>query len=392
MYTRVRPLLIDLAITAGLLAVTLWEGGTTPVGWRPFDAEACALTAAAVLPLMTRRRAPVWSLVCCSLIWLVYILRGYWPVANAYAFLLLLYSVAATRPRRAALAGIALGGAVWGTGGLLIAVRSVPGTLAQGLIVMGVVCWAGFGAARLAERNRQLAEATAELTRTQDERAQRAVTHERMRIARELHDVVAHHLSVISIQTGLAKYVFRSDADTAGTALNTVESLIAETLREMRRILVLLRVADEEAYHPAPGLAELPALFERVRAAGVELDVTVTGSPSRLSPGVELCVYRVVQESLTNVLQHAAPTSARVELHHGGEMFTARVIDEGPPGPPIEPRTRLATGHGLIGMRERALLYGGTLEAGPRTPRGFAVRLALPIAGRPDRRPSEELS
>jgi signal transduction histidine kinase len=229
------------------------------------------------------------------------------------------------------------------------------------------------------------------LTRNHQERARRAVIDERIRIARELHDVVAHHLSVISIQAGLAKYVYRSDPETAGTALDTVESLITETLREMRRMLMLLRVEatepghPEDAYHPAPGLADLPMLVDRVRAAGVDVGLTVTGTPRPLPPGVELCAYRVLQESLTNVLTHAAPTSAHVVLDYGTTTLTVRVTDDGPAEPAGERSARLTTGQGLIGMRERALLYGGTLEARPRHPRGYTVQLVLPTAGMPQR-------
>src|SRR4051812_4122568 len=138
-----RPLVVDVTVTAGLLAVTLYEGLATPVGWRPFDAEAYLLTIAAVLPLMTRRYAPTWSMLVCGSCWLVYILAGYWPVANAYAYLLMLYTVAALRPRRYALGGVLLGVAVWGIGGSLLGSQNLVGVLAQGLIVQATVCWAG---------------------------------------------------------------------------------------------------------------------------------------------------------------------------------------------------------------------------------------------------------
>jgi len=381
MRTRVRPIVVDAALTAGLLAATLYEGRTTPGGWRPFDDLAYALSTAAALPLLLRRWAPVWAMAACGVCWQVYVLAGYWPVANTYAYLLLLYTVASLRSQWYVAGGVAAALVVWGVG-VYLAGANLLLALGQALAVLLTVCWAGLQA-------RRLAEATVEVTRSQHERARRAVLDERMRIARELHDVVAHHLSVISIQTGLAKYVYRSDPQTAGTALDTVESLIAETLREMRRMLILLRVEatdPQDAYHPAPGLSDVPALVERVRAAGLDAELTVTGQARRLPPGVELCAYRVVQEGLTNVLTHAAPTSARVVLDYGSADLTVTVADDGPAGPArAEPaaaaRARLTTGQGLIGMRERALLYGGTLEAGPRQPRGFAVRLTLPTAG-----------
>ncbi|MGA5302098.1 sensor histidine kinase [Nucisporomicrobium flavum] len=386
-----RPLEADIALTVALLAVTLYEGHHAPPGWRPFDAEAHLLLLAAALPVLTRRYAPAWSLAASGACWMAYVIAGYWPVANVYVYLLILFTVAATRPPRYAAGGVALGIGLWLAGGALTGAQYPLGVSVLSALVPVTVCWAGFEAAQLADRNRRLADATAELTRTQRERALRAATHERMRIARELHDVVGHHLSVISIQTGLAKYVLRSDAETAGTALETIESLTVETLHEMRRILVLLRVgateagipvAGQEPFHPAPGLADLPLLFERVRAAGVELAVSVTGTPRELPSGLELCVYRVVQESLTNVIKHAAPTRARIVLGYGPTTFTARVSDEGPARPDAGTRPPSGAGQGVTGMRERASIYGGTLEAAARRPRGFEVRLTLPTVRR----------
>jgi signal transduction histidine kinase len=175
-------------------------------------------------------------------------------------------------------------------------------------------------------------------------------------------------------------YVLRSDPDTAGTALDTVLQTSGEALDEMRRMLALLRV-DPETYEPAPSLSRLPDLVDRVRAAGVPVEMRTIGTPPALSPGLELCAYRVIQESLTNVLKHARPATAAVWLDYGPRLFTAVIRDEGvASGPPA------ATGHGLNGMRERATLYGGTLTAGPHEGGGFEVRLTLPL---PDDRSGE---
>jgi signal transduction histidine kinase len=207
-----------------------------------------------------------------------------------------------------------------------------------------------------------------------------------MRIARELHDVVAHHMSVIAVQAGLARYVLHADPGTAEAAIGTVLDTSAEALDEMRRMLSLLRVGTGErrpaGYDPAPGLSDLPELFERVRAAGVPVRVAVTGEPRSLPPGLQLCAYRIVQESLTNVLKHAAQATATVTLEHRPGWFTATVRDDGA----REPTTGERAGHGLIGMRERAMLYGGTLDAAPLAGGGFEVRLVLPLRGEGDDR------
>jgi signal transduction histidine kinase len=224
------------------------------------------------------------------------------------------------------------------------------------------------GSRRLQESHRRLAEVSHTLAR-------RAVVEDRLRIARELHDVVAHHMSVVAVQAGLARYVLRADPDTADAALGTVLDTSGEALDELRRVLELLRLGTDGADAGAvPGLAYLPELLHRVRAAGVPVDVEITGTRRPLPSGVELCAYRVIQEGLTNVLRHAAPAAARVGLHYGDGTLRVTVTDDGTRTPSRQP-----PGKGLMGMRERAMLYGGTVEAGPRPGGGFEVRLELPL-------------
>ena len=215
-----------------------------------------------------------------------------------------------------------------------------------------------------------------ELRRDREDRARRAVVDERIRIARELHDVVAHHMSVISVQAGLARYVLGSDPGTASTALDTVLGTTGEALDEMRRLLVVLRMDDREPYDPSPGLQRLDDLVERVRTTGVPVELVVTGNARPLAPGVDLCVYRVVQECLTNVLKHAVPAQATVTLRYEPDRLVATIADNG-----CRPVTSHTDGHGLIGMTERAKLYGGTLTAGRRAESGFEVVLTVPIGG-----------
>jgi signal transduction histidine kinase len=272
---------------------------------------------------------------------------------------------------------------LWFAAGLSVLAPSIATVLMQAMVYRALFCKSADGTKRLDHSRRLLADANARLRRDREERARRAVTDERIRIARELHDVVAHHMSVIAVQAGMARYVLRTDPDTAGAAMGTVLATSTEALHEMRRMLALLRVgADTEdaapvSYDPSPGLPGIPALVDRVRAAGVPVRTSITGVPRALPPGLQLCIHRVVQESLTNVLKHAAPATATVTLDYGGDRFTAVVRDDGTRTTPDRGAGR--AGQGLIGMRERATLYGGTVHAGPRPGGGFEVRLVLPL-------------
>jgi signal transduction histidine kinase len=233
------------------------------------------------------------------------------------------------------------------------------------LVVLGA--WVlGEGTRRWAERVERLAAQAAQ-----------AVADERVRIARELHDVVAHHMSVISLQAGVAQYVLDSDLPTARQAIATVGDTSREALAEMRRLLDVLRVDHDEDRRPQPGLATLGELAERSRSAGLPLDVVVTGQARELAPGPDLCAYRVAQEALTNVLKHAGPASARIDIDYGEETLTLKVSDT---GTAAGTRGVSPTSHGIRGMRERAALYGGVLTAGPLAGGGFGVTLRLPMA------------
>ncbi|MCB5182751.1 histidine kinase [Streptomyces sp. SMC 277] len=215
-------------------------------------------------------------------------------------------------------------------------------------------------------------------------------------MARELHDVIAHHVSVISVQSGLARYVFASDPGTALGALETIAGSSHEAMAEMRRMLVLLRSGDGEGpdalttagcapapdpgLGPAPGLARLDDLVRRVGATGVQVALRTTGTPYALQAGADLCAYRVVQEALTNVLKHApTATLVRVVVDYRPGELAVTVTDDGQRPLSDSPATR--PGLGLIGMRERVTIYGGTVTAGPAPHGGFEVRLTLPVTG-----------
>jgi signal transduction histidine kinase len=237
--------------------------------------------------------------------------------------------------------------------------------VASVLVVLGA--WVlGEGTKRWAQRVEQLAEQAAQ-----------AAADERVRIARELHDIVAHHMSVISLQAGVAQYVLDTDPPTARKALETVGDTSREALTEMRRLLDVLRVDHDEADpRPQPGLATLGELAERSRSAGLPIDVVITGQARQLAPGPDLCAYRVAQEALTNVLKHAGPANARIDIDYGEETLTLKVTDT---GTEAAAHGVSATSHGIRGMRERAALYGGVLTAGPLAGGGFGVTLRLPM-------------
>jgi signal transduction histidine kinase len=206
-----------------------------------------------------------------------------------------------------------------------------------------------------------------------------AVAHERARIARELHDLVAHSLAVIVLQAQAADRVLETDLASARRALEAIDSTGRAGLEELRRLLELLvdRTEDDDL-EPRPGLQHLDHLVERVRGAGLPVSVTVEGESRPLSPGVDLSAYRIVQEALTNTLKHAGrPATATVDVTYRTDSVDIRVIDSGTAAARAA-RPDARPGHGLIGMRERAALYGGHIEAGPLDDGGFGVEVSLP--------------
>jgi signal transduction histidine kinase len=208
--------------------------------------------------------------------------------------------------------------------------------------------------------------------------AREAVTSERTRIARELHDVVAHSMSVMIVQAGAARTVVDRDPAAAREAITHVEQTGRAGLAEMRRLIGVLTDADEAASTaPMPGLAELDPLLDTVRAAGLPVEVVRTGMPRDLPAGADLAAYRVIQESLTNTRKHAATGSALVRLGYAPGTLRVAVQDAGTPRPPAADRAQ--EGHGIVGMRERVIALGGRLSAGPRPEGGFLVTAELPL-------------
>ena len=266
----------------------------------------------------------------------------------------------------------------------------VAGTVAAAVLIGGSVAgtpygaWhrigvVGLGAGLLAAAwtaGRMVRERRADDARSAAELAGRAVAEERLRIARELHDVLAHSMSLIAVQAGTANHVMAVRPGEAQDALRVNESASRTALAEMRHLLGVLRSdVDGVELAPVPGVAGLPALADRAEQAGVPVELDVRCA-ERLPDGVALSVYRIVQEALTNVVRHAAPTRCRVSVVAGAGEVRVEVTDDGPGTRTPAPERH--AGHGLIGMRERVLMYGGSLHAGPRPEGGFGVSARIP--------------
>jgi signal transduction histidine kinase len=221
--------------------------------------------------------------------------------------------------------------------------------------------------ARLAELNRE-------------EEARRSVDEERLRIARELHDVVAHSIVTISVQAGMASHVFDTQPEQARAAIGEIRKLSKETLQELRATLGYLRTADndQESRTPSPSMDQIDALIGRMRAAGLRIHLVTRGTVRSLPAAVDLIAYRIVQEALTNVVKHVGAANVEVELTYAPDCFEIRVTDDGRGLAPIAPVAE-GTQHGLLGMRERAAAVGGKFSAGPHEGGGFEVCAMLPI-------------
>jgi signal transduction histidine kinase len=334
--------------------------------------------AAASAALYWRRRAPLVVLGVALVAWAVTIGSGYADLGGAA--IIALYSAGryATNDRWAHV-GVAAAIVVVNVDGLF---DPAPwGEAAFGGVVMFVAWYVG-------RRLRLRSERAAQLLREQAAEARRIVTEERTRIARELHDVVAHRVSLMTVQAGAAKAVAAQDPEGALQAMGAVEEAGRQALDELRHLLGVLRPeADLDGLGPQPGLADLPRLVEQIRGAGVDVSLATDGVSAELPARVDLFAYRIVQEALTNVLKHAGPGAhTQVRLGTDTSGIVIEVLDDGQGStvmPGSAPAQGGARGHGIVGMRERARLLGGTLNAGPRPGGGFQVVARLPTGGEP---------
>jgi signal transduction histidine kinase len=371
-----------LALVAAGMSMALFVVDNGPVGGLPRRTLALAYVLALVhtLPLAARRRFPGTVLALCVASGLAVAALGVPPIVLGLAILVAVYSVAAYGDRWVSLAGLAaaeLGSA---------AVQLTPGrfqtlTVVSNALVIGAAWLLGhFVGVRRAYTARL--EQTAELERTRAEQARRAVAEERLRLARELHDVVAHAMSVIAVQAGVGAHVANTQHKEAAKALAAIEATSRAALEELRRLLGVLRQEDEPQgdLAPVPGLADLDSLLAEVSKAGLAVKLQVNGTRPPVPAGVDLSAYRIIQEALTNVVKHAGPARAQVTIGYRDQEVMVEVIDDGRGAVTPAGDGRAGTGHGLIGMRERVAVFGGDLEVGPRPGGGFRVAARLPLA------------
>jgi signal transduction histidine kinase len=348
-----------------------------------------ALVLAQTLPLVARRRLPFTVFAVGAATLAVQGTLGlYSPTFAFLAVNLALYSLAAYGERRLAVCGVVAWAALLALHAAWVVAGAWPQVTTAGLydlfndFVLLAAAWtAGVGVRERRARAAELEGRAARLERERDEKARQAATQERLRIARELHDVVAHSLSVIGVQAGAARLVLDTDPDPARAreAIASIEATANRAMGEMRRALGILRDTEQAgtALAPLPGLDQLPSLLEQMRAAGLPVELTVEGTPRPLATSIDLSLYRIVQEALTNTLKHARATRAEVVVRYTADDVKLEITDDGRGSAPSAAR---AEGAGTIGMRERVALFGGELRIGPRPQGGYAVQARLPVS------------
>jgi signal transduction histidine kinase len=369
----IAPWVVDVGIVFVLFVPTVgifWHG----IKGDSSRAATFVLAALSVLPLLVRRRWPVHVLA----VILILGVATPGPAVFSPPALVALYTVAALRPRRTAVISAVLVAAVFALRRLVWDYNLPLSGVISGIALAGAALALGlYRGTRLAYVE-QLRERAARLERERELRAEQAVSEERLRIARELHDVVAHNVSLMVIQAqALAATAGEDEAARRGA--ETIADLGRGAMSEMHRTLELMR--DDTSANgraPQPTLADLGPLLDQARAAGVSAELSVSGDARPLEAGVELSAYRIVQEALTNVIKHAGPAHAVVTVAYGDSDLELEIVDDGR-GVAGDERTR-SPGHGLVGMRERVTLFGGSLETGPANGAGYRVRARLPYS------------
>jgi signal transduction histidine kinase len=365
-------------LALGLAALSL-QLVATAAG--PTGVPAYGLALLHTLPLAVRRRFPYGVLATSVASGLAVAMLGLPPVFLGPAILVPVYTVAAYRDRPGSLVGLAVVEA-----GVAVVQLTPGGTGAATWLGNTLVLAAAWLLGHFVHDRRvyatQLEQRTAQLEEARQELARRAVAEERLRIARELHDVLAHSMSVIAVQSGVGGHVAATQPEEARKALAAIEATSRTTLNELRRLLGVLREDEPQAgLAPVPGLAGLDALLAEMGRAGLAVKLRIEGAPAEVPAGIDLSAYRIVQEALTNVLKHAGAARAQVVIGYGDKEITIEVTDDGPNAAPKALVDRLDTGHGLIGLRERVALFGGDFEVGQQPGGGFRVAARLPFEG-----------
>jgi signal transduction histidine kinase len=380
------PALTDAGVGVGV-AVGVLASSAAGVGppWipspRPLDAVAVGLLGVVAGALALRRRYPIAVLVVLNAVVLAWAAAGYPGRVIMLAPLVACYTLAAARGWRWGLAGVVVTAL-----GALVAVRVAFGAEAPAGTA-GIAVWmaatAGAAGTAVGYYRALLVATRAQLAReaqTREEQARRRAVEERLRIARELHDVFGHTMATISVQAGVGIHLLQRRPAQAVEALTTIKQISDQGLADVRTILGVLRADDDQGQPRSPrgGLDQLGALLDPVRAAGVEPQLTVHGSARPLPAAVDLAAYRIIQEALTNVLRHARARTVQLDLGYEPAQVVIRIRDDGAAASPRQAGSNGQDGHGISGMRERALALSGQFTAGPHPDGGFQVRCALP--------------
>jgi signal transduction histidine kinase len=378
--TLLRPIMIDAAVASAFLAATL--AGALVAGIDPsegvlrrLDALGVLLIAGMTLPLAARRllpRAVAIGTVCCVV---AAVVSGYPVGIGPFAALFALCSLAFTTSRGdIVLVGIPAGTAL--IAGFVVSLDHVNASSTVGnLLVVAFTLLVGDLLRTRRDQNVLLAERNRQLEALRETQTRSAIVEERMRIAREVHDVVGHSLVAITLQARAGLRRLARSPERAGQALREIESLASRALEETRTAVATIRSGtDVAALHPQPTLADLPELVESMRGSELEVQLVVDPAAHELTPRLQSAAYRIVQESLSNAAKHARPAHTDIQITHAGDMLTVEVADDSPHAAPSA-----GEGSGLRGMHERAEQLGGTLEAGPAPGRGWRVRVRFPI-------------
>jgi signal transduction histidine kinase len=387
---RLHPLLGDAVIALLVTGVALMSmvdrvaqvrlTGETSVRFNEPDLLGVVLVLTATGSLLWRRRAPVLVLAATCVSFVAFHVLEYAPTPLPFAELIALYTVAVLRPF--AISATAMGVMVGSIAAVALAYTGQLGPLTEDEFIAYLLTTAfawllGYGV-RLNRLSASLLEQEAvRLAGEQRQRIQRALEDERARIARELHDIVSHNVSVMVAQAGAAQRAFAREPEAARTALVSIEASGREGLTEMRRLLgVLGSDGEPDTRAPQPGLAHLPALVAAVERSGLPVDLRVQGEARALPAGLELSAYRIVQEALTNTLKHAGPARACAVLEYRSDTLLLSVDDDG-----RRSAAAVVPGHGLIGMQQRVALLGGRMTYGRGDGGGFHISVALPLRG-----------
>jgi signal transduction histidine kinase len=385
-----RPVVQD-ALAAAVLTTTAVVGviahlnvdlpeGPGDLAHRGLDGLGISLILLQTVPLTWRRRTPVPVLAVTAVAFVVFSSLGYFPSVAGLGFLLALYTVAAYRERRVAIAA-GVGSAVVVILVLLIGREPLePDGVIVGCLLVGTAWFLGDGLRVRRGHVTSLEDRAVRLEREREEWARRAVSRERRVIARELHDVVAHNVSVVVAQAGAAMRIFDRRPEQARDALLAIEQSGREALVEMRRLTGFLRTENDAGptHAPQPGLRNLDGLVAQVEEAGTPVTLRVEGRPRALPAGLDLSAFRIVQEALTNVLRHAGPATAEVVVRYGATELELSITDDGV-GPDEGHVAGRRPGYGQLGMRERVGLFGGTLWVGTPPGGGYRVTASLPL-------------